>query len=299
MNNLSLHAIRSFLLVTQHGSFTAAANAAGMSKANLSQQVSELEARLGAQLFVRTTRKLRLTEVGEGYFRQCEAAMQQLDAAADWASQSTRKLTGSIRINSVGGPIGEELVAASVVSFQKEHPGIQVYLDFSSPKVDLIEKHYDLVVRMGELPDSTLIARKLHQVRTCYVASPDFIAQHGSIKEPEDLSNLPLITGSVDHWALTRKGETRLVHVQNGIRLISGRAMRLAALEGLGVTRLADIYVQRDIAAGRLINVLPNWTQTTPLFMVSPPLRHQLHRVKTLMDYLQPRFAIAYEAGLT
>lgn len=295
MNNLSWRSIRAFLHVAQHGSFTAAAEAAGMSKANLSQQVSDLEARLGVQLLVRTTRKLRLTEVGEGYFERCEKAMQELDIAAEWAKQATTQLTGTIRMNCVGGLIGEDLVAPAVIAFLKDYPGLDVQLDFSSVKVDLIEKQYDLVIRMGALPDSSLISRKLHEIKTRYVASPDFLKIHDPIYDPNDLAHLPLICGSVDHWTLSNGAERRLVHVQNGIRLISGRAMRLAALEGLGVCRLGDVYVQRDIASGALVEILPNWSETTPLYMVSPPLHYQLRRVKTLMDFLRPRFIKGYD----
>lgn len=296
MNNLSLRSIRSFLAVAQYGSFTAAADMMGMSKANLSQQVSDLEARLGVQLLVRTTRKLRLTEVGEGYFERCEKAMEELDVAAEWANQATRQLTGTIRMNCVGGLIGEDLVAPVVIEFLKDYPELDVQLDFSSIKVDLLEKQYDLVIRMGALPDSSLILRKLHEIRTRYVASPDFVATYGPITSPDDLSQLPLICGSVDHWTLSNGGERHQVHVQNGIRLISGRAMRRAALEGLGVSRLGDVYVQRDIASGALVEILPQWSEVTPLYMVSPPLHYQLRRVKELMDFLRPRFIKGYEA---
>lgn len=296
MNNISWRSIKAFLAVAQHGSFTAAADAIGMSKANLSQQVTDLEARLGVQLLVRTTRKLRLTEVGEGYFERCEKAMEELDIAAEWAQQATMQLTGTIRMNCVGGLIGEDLVAPAVIAFLKDYPGLDVQLDFSSVKVDLIEKQYDLVIRMGALPDSSLISRKLHEIKTRYVASPRFMEGNGPICDPEDLSQLPLICGSVDHWTLSNGAERRLVHVQNGIRLISGRAMRLAVLEGLGVARLADVYVQRDIDQGNLVEILPNWSETTPLYMVSPPLHYQLRRVKELMDFLKPRFIDGYKA---
>lgn len=117
---------------------------------------------------------------------------------------------------------------------------------------------------MGTLPDSTLIARKLHQIKTHYGASLDFLACHGPISRPEDLAPLPLITGSVDHWTLKRGQDTRLIHVSNGLKIISGRTMRLAALEGLSITRLAYLYVERDLAAGRLLKLLPDWSEDTP-----------------------------------
>ena len=296
MNNISWRLIRAFLSVAEHGSFTAAAEAQGLSKANMSQQVSELEASLGVQLIHRTTRKLRLTEIGEGYYERCTKAMRHLDSAADWASQSKAELRGTIRMNAVGGPIGEDVLAPLLIEFQKEHPNVQLQLDFSSIRVDLIEDHYDLVLRMGELPDSTLIGRKLTTLTTRYVASPDFLALHDPIKKPEDMIGLPLIYGSVNHWIFKQGNKQRIIHAEGGIKLISGRAMRHAALAGLGITRTADLYIKRDLQAGRLVELLPDWAEETPLSLICPPTRHQLARVRALMDHLQAHFKARYDA---
>ncbi|WHI51691.1 LysR substrate-binding domain-containing protein [Microbulbifer sp. MLAF003] len=295
MNKLSWRAIRAFLSVAEYGSFTAAAEHSGFSKANLSQQVSELEAALGVQLLYRTTRKLRLTEIGEGYYQRCKLAMQQLDTAAEWASQSKAGIKGSIRINAVGGVIGEELIAPLVIDFQRKYPEVRVHLDFSSVRVDLVEEQYDLVIRMGTLPDSSLIVRKLHNIKTRYVASPDFLSTHGPITKPSDLSLVPLVYGSVDQWVMTRGKAQQVVQANQGIKLVSGRAMHLASLAGLGVTRLADVYVQADIAGNRLVEILPGWSESTILSMVCPPLKHQLIRVRSLMEWLKERFPNAYQ----
>jgi len=144
-----------------------------------------------------------------------------------------------------------------VFRFQQAHPGVEAELDFSSPRVELPDSPYDLVVRMGALADSSLVARSLHRVTARYVASPEFLARRGVIREPADLRELPLICGSVDQWLLVRAREQQLVQAKNGLRIVSGRAMRQAALAGMGVTRLADVYVQADIARGDLVEVLP------------------------------------------
>ncbi len=298
MNDISWRGIRAFIAVAEHGSFTAAAEATGYSKANLSQQVSDLEAALRAQLLHRTTRSLRLTEVGEGYYQQCKRAMVMLDSAAEWASQSADDLTGRIRMNAVGGLFGDELIAPLVVSFQQHYPDVEVNLDFSSVRVDLIEEKYDLVVRMGHMPDSTLIARNLGNVHTRYVASPEFLKEHGPVEKPEDLKLLPLIYGSVDHWIMTRGKEQRIIHVEKGMKVVSGRAMRRAAIAGLGVTRLADVYCQPDIDNGQLVEVLPQWSEKTPISLVCPPVRHQLARVRALMKWISDHFGTVYEQSL-
>ena len=298
MNNISWRGIRAFILVAEHGSFTAAAEASGYSKANLSQQVSDLECSLGVQLLYRTTRQLSLTEVGEGYFHRCKQAMMELDSAAEWAGQAADELKGVIRMNCVGGPIGEELLGPLVIEFQRLNPDVEIHLDFSSVFVDLIKSHYDLVIRMGDLPDSTLVTRKLLDMNTRYVASPEFLAEQNPIEQPEDLVSLPLIYGSVDQWVLTSGDEQRTVQVSKGFKVISGRVMRQAAIAGLGVTRVGDVYVQADLDAGRLIEVLPQWSEKTPLSMVCPPLRYQLNRVRALMDFLKGHFEAGYERML-
>ncbi|MCO1336288.1 LysR substrate-binding domain-containing protein [Microbulbifer sp. OS29] len=298
MNNLSWRAIRAFILVADAGSFTAAARDNGYSKANLSQLVTELETALGIQLLYRTTRQLRLTEIGEGYYCRCKQAMQQLDSAAEWACESKGGVEGKIRINAVGGVIGEDLIAPLVIDFQQANPGVRVHLDFSSTRVNLIEDQYDLVIRMGALTDSSLIVRKLHSIKTCYVASPSFLQKHGPIAKPADLASVPLISGSVDQWLLTRDKSQQVVQVDNSTKLVSGRVMHRAALTGLGVTRLADIYVQADINSGRLVEILPGWSESTELSMVCPPLRHQLARVRNLMQWLKEGFSERYSQTL-
>lgn len=298
MNNISWRAIRSFLLVAEQGSFTKAADVSGFSKANLSQQVTDLEAALSVQLLHRTTRQLRLTELGEGYYRRCKQGMLELDGAAQWVMQATTEVKGVIHMNAVGGPIGEDLIAPLVIDFQNQYPGVEIQLDFSSVKVDLIGEQYDLVVRMGELADSSLMVQKLATVSTKYVASPSFIAQHQKIAQPQDLKGLPLIYGSVDAWVFADDKQRYHINAQ-GIKVSSGRVMRRAAIEGLGVARLADVYVQADISAGTLVEVLADWSEHTTLSLLCPPHRYQLRRVKLLMAHLKQGFVEKYHQLLT
>lgn len=291
MNDISWRGIRAFIRVAEHQSFTAAADATGASKSNLSQLVSELEAALGVQLLHRTTRQLRMTDIGQGYYERCKQAMIMLDSAAEWATDSTDEIKGKIRMNSVGGLFGEEVVAPLVLNFQHQNPGVDVALTFSSARVDLIDDQFDIVLRMGRLPDSTLIVRRLRSITTRYVASPAFLAQFGPLKTPQDLKQAPLIYGSVDHWIMTRGTEQQVIHVEDGMKAASGRVMRQAALNGLGVTRLADVYCQSDIAKGRLVEVLPDWSEETPISLVCPPVRHQLARIRALMTWFAEGFA--------
>lgn len=294
MNKIYWNGIRSFLAVAEHGSFSDAAQATGLSKASLSQQVSQLELLLDVQLLYRTTRTLRLSEVGRQYYAMCKDGYRQLDAAQEWASQANQSLRGVIKMNSVGGAIGEDVIAPLLIEFQQLHPQISIELDFSSVRVDLIKDQYDLVLRMGALPDSSLVARRLHTITTRYVASPQFVTQYANIQHPTDLNQVPLVSGSVTEWDFSQSDDRLKVSFENGFKIPNGRVMQQAALSGLGVARLADIYVQASIQRGDMIEILPEWAQSTDLWLVCPPTRHQVQRVKTIMDWLIERFAKRY-----
>jgi DNA-binding transcriptional LysR family regulator len=201
-------------------------------------------------------------------------------------------------MNAVGGLIGEELIAPLLIKFQQAHPKIDVALDFSSHHVDLMSDKYDLVMRMGDLPDSSLIARRLHSITTRYVASPEFIAKHGELSHPRDLVKIPMICGSVTEWQFVSQDERLSIDFKRGFRIANGRVMLQAAMAGLGVARLADVYVQAAITQGTLLEVLPGWSQSTPLSLVCPPSRYQLQRVKSLMDWLIEQFEPHYIEAL-
>jgi DNA-binding transcriptional LysR family regulator len=298
MNKIYWNGIRSFLAVAKYGSFSLAAEATGLSKASLSQQVSSLEQLLNVQLLYRTTRSLRLSEVGAQYYEMCKQGVDQLDAAQEWAGHTNQSLRGTIRMNSVGGMIGEEVMAPLLIQFQREHPDINVELDFSSRRVDLINDQYDLVMRMGELPDSSLIARKVHTLTTRYVASPTLISQYPPITHPQDLNQLPMICGSVTDWDFSTQDEHCSVSFTQGFKIPNGRVMLQAVQAGLGIARLADIYVQTAIDKGELIEVLPHCAHSTSLSLICPPSRYQLQRIKTLMDWLVEHFNAQYKKVL-
>lgn len=286
MDNQYWNGIRSLLWVMEYGSFTKAADKVGISKAALSQQVSQLEKELGVQLLHRTTRKMRLTEAGYLYVKRCRNAIQQLEIAQEEVLDAMQALSGVIRINTVGGLIGEELLAPVLLAFQRKYPKIEIRLDFSSHHVNLLEEHYDLVIRMGELPDSSLLGRHLLNLRTCYVASPELLQQYPKLQHPNDLKQMPLVYGSVKEWSLQKEDEQIQIKVTDGFAITNGRVMAKAAEQGLGVARVADVYVAEAIAQQRLVEVLPEWSEITPLTMLCPPARYPLHRIRVLMDWL-------------
>lgn len=295
MNNLRWRSIFFFIHVAEQQSFTKAADILGVAKSNLSQNIKDLESHLKVQLLYRNTRHVKLTEIGEQYYQKCKKSFHDLDIATQLATQESNKLEGLIKINCVGGILGEEVIAPILLKFKQENPNVNIHLDFSSNIVNLLEQNYDLVIRMGELPDSNLIVSPLKTVSTKYVANKDLLKKYGKIESPKQLENIPLIYGSVKQWSLTSLKDKYIIHIHNnGIHVTSGRVMKQAALSGLGVTRLIDVYVESDISKGRLVEILPEYAEITQLSIVSPPARYQLKRVSSLIKHLKENFAQKY-----
>ncbi|MCP8689361.1 LysR family transcriptional regulator [Marinobacterium sedimentorum] len=288
--------ITEFVAVAQAGSFTAAAQALETSKSRLSQAVSRLEKELGVTLLQRTTRRISLTDVGDAFYRQCRQGLDLLRLAVDDAQTQQQQMTGTIRINSVGGILGEQWLSPILLRFMALYPQIRVDLDFSSHRVDLSSDPFDLVVRMGELPDSSLIARPLQQLESIVCASPDFIARHGMVQHPDALSQLPAALGSLTryHFSRVRSSDAPAQqqdsiewHASSHLRCRNGHVMKQAALQGTTFTILPRIYLQAALERGTLVQLLPDWAlKPAILSLVYPQHRYRLRRVELLVDFL-------------
>ncbi|BCD90210.1 LysR family transcriptional regulator [Francisella halioticida] len=295
MNNIGWRGLHSFIHVAEQQSFTKAADILGIAKSNLSQSIKDLENQLKVQLLYRSTRHVRLTEIGQEYYKRCKKAINDLDIATQIATQENNELNGTIKINCVGGILGEDVIAPILLEFQQQYPNINIHLDFSSNRINLLDSDYDLVIRMGSLPDSNLIISALRKVSTKYVASSDFIKQYGQIIDPRQLENIPLIYGSVKQWSLISGKDNYTLHIHNNsIHVANGRVMKQATLLGLGVTRLVDIYVDSDIKNKNLVEILPEYAETTQLSIVSLPVKYQLKKINLLIKYIKQHFNERY-----
>jgi len=179
--------IKAFVKVAELGSYTRAAEALDLSRTRVSRQVMALEEALGARLIQRTTRRLHLTEAGERYLARAQGILLALEEAAAEVSSGTCTVSGWLRIN---GPMsfGTRYLAPQVARFMQAHPGLDVRLDLNDRRVDLLEEGYDLAIRIGSLPDSSLIAKRLTRCQLVFCASPEYLAQHGTPTRIEDLS---------------------------------------------------------------------------------------------------------------
>lgn len=278
--------INEFVAVAETQSFTAAAEKLSTSVANISRRVNALEEKLGVKLFVRTTRKVSLTEVGATYYQHCKPLVDGLVLAELAITQLQSTPKGKIKMTA---PVtfGEQVLAPLMHQFLVEYPQIELDLILSNQKMNLVEENFDLAVRLGRLEDSTMMARKLLDRHVFVCASPQYIEKHG---EPYTLSELKrhnCLRGSTKYWRFDEKGTERLIHVEGRMQCNSGYALVDAALKGLGIVQLPDYYVQPYLEAGELVEVLkPYRGDQEGIWALYPQNRMLTSKVRTLIDYL-------------
>lgn len=282
-------ALETFAAAVRTGSFAAAARALGVTPAMVGRRVQGLEQQYGVRLIERTTRAQRLTEAGDAFLRHAEAV---LDAAAeldDSMSSAPGQLEGRIRMT---GPatLGVSRLAGIVARFQSANPAVTVEMVLSDRRMDLIADGFDFAVRIGELPSSSMIARRIGTYLLVLVASPDFIATHGEPKRPEDLREarclINLNMSPRNRWPFSRNGESVVAEVSGGLQIDNGEALRVATIEGAGIGYAPIDLVRADLADGTLLRLLPDWqTLTLPIYLLHPS-RRVPRRVSVLLDTL-------------
>ncbi len=286
--------MRAFLRVVETGGFTEAARRLGSTQSTISKRVGALEAALGVQLLARTTRSLRPTAEGARFYEAAKAAVEAVEAAEGMVGAPDGELTGAIRL---GCPIsfGQTAIAPRLGPFLAAHPKLEMDLIVSDGFLDPVEQGADLVIRVGELRDSALRARRLGLARRAPVASPAYLAARGA---PECLADLArhdciiytrLSTGRF--WPFGDPKNPQLVPVAGRLRTDSSTMIRDAALAGLGIALAPLWLVASDLAAGRLVPLLPEARPTPlPIHAVSAPRRFTPRREAALMDHLAESF---------
>ncbi|PDT30901.1 LysR family transcriptional regulator [Rhizobium sp. L9] len=247
-----------FVSVVERGGFSAAATARRMTPSAVSKLIARLEARLGARLVNRSTRKLQLTPEGCAFYERSIAILADI-AEAERQASSGEQASGRIRINT-SASFGNHVLAPLVPAFMALHPAVTLDITHTDRIVDLMEERADVAIRTGPLKNSSLIARKLGTTSKLIVVSPDYISRHGEPRSVADLSRHCRIGFSyaraVEGWPLRENGETVSVPITPGVQVGDGEAMRHLALSGAGLARLAAFTVRADIDAGRLVPVL-------------------------------------------
>lgn len=283
--------IQTFLAVCDAGSFTAAAQTLGLSRSRVSQLVMQLEQRLGVTLLQRTTRSQHLTPEGDHFRRQCQAGLQQLDDAEHKLKLMADRLSGPVRINSVGGVLGEHYLAQLLTEIVDSHPDLEIRLDYSSQRVDLSRDPVDLVIRSGDDPGPGVAAEKIGRFEHRLCASPRYLNRMGFPHHPNDLARFNCVTGTPQSWRF-RRGNDSVEHTPKGNwRSPSSQAQLLAAEQGLGIARLSNLVLKESLQAGRVVPVLSDWQiENTTIWLVWAPRVELPKRVQMVRDHLIRRF---------
>lgn len=293
LNQVNLADIRSFVLIAQLGNFTKAAEALEVSRSHVSRQISQLEKQMGVTLLMRTTRTLKLTDAGNRFYLQCEKALNDIDQALLSAVEEIEVLQGELKINCVGGYLGEEIIAQVASRFMCQYPQITINLDFSSHRVDLIEEAFDIAFRMGKLEDAGFIARKLMNIEMGTLASPNYLAHNAPLIHPKQLSDHQCLTGSVKRWSFEHiKSQQHYdVHVNGHLQCKNGRVLLKGALDGNGIIRVPILYCQQEVEQGALKEVFTDWRIPSVDFsMIYHRDRYQPKRLKLFIDYVHQYF---------
>ncbi len=282
-----------FACVVEHRSFSGAAAAIGVSKATVSKAIARLEAQLGTALFHRTSRRLTLTDSGTALAERAGRILAEAQAAEEAAIDSAKAPSGMVRI---AAPItfGIRFVADAIADLLTEHPGIQIDLRLSDARVDIVADGYDIALRIADLPDSSLRARRLAPVQARVVAAPAYLAQHGTPRHPADLAHHAcfLYANAIGAWQFRKAdGEEAAVRPAGPLITDNGDAMMPALLAGLGIARLPDFIIDRELADGRLVEILADWSpMNIALHLLTPPSTLRPARVELVIDFLSQRF---------
>jgi DNA-binding transcriptional LysR family regulator len=289
-------AIPVFVAVVENGGFSAAARTLGISKSAVSKRVNQLEAHLGVRLLHRTTRKLSLTEAGERYFEHAAQALTAAGQAEDAVTELQGEPQGNLKISSPMS-FGRLHVAPLIPKLLQRYPKLQIDLVMDDRKVDLVAGGFDVAIRAGNLPASTLIARKLAPVRQVLCASPDYIDRYDRPGTPAELSShnclLYSYSSDANEWTLIGEGGPETVTVSGSYQVNNSEALLEALREGIGIGRLPTFVAGPDLKTGRLVKLfesyrLPDFT----IYAVFPERQYLPAKVRAFLD-----FAIEYFGG--
>lgn len=287
--------VQAFVQIARAGSISAAAVRMHLAKSVVSRRLSELEERLGAQLFNRTTRRLTLTDAGAAFLRRATALLDDLAEAEDEVGLRQTQLVGRLRI---AAPLsfGLRHLQPLLSAFASDHPCVELEVDFSDRRVDLIKEGFDLAIRIGVLADSTLMARKICPVRSVVVAAPRFWKQHGVPQRPQELSALPCLryTGQhrpevIPYWG--PKGEKGEVPASIKMFANNGEFLTQMGVDGHGYLVEPSFFVVEHIENGALQPVLCDYAWSNAnMHVVYPPTRQLSKRVRSFVDVLVAKF---------
>ncbi len=286
-------AMKVFTAIVDAGSFSAAAARLDISRPAASKQVSALEDHLGVRLLSRTTRRVSATEAGRRFYVRARDILDRMDEARAEAGDLFAKPAGVLRVNA---PVsfGREHLVGVIADYHEAYPDVSIDLALNDRVVDIVEQGFDLAVRIGELPDSSLRARKVSVCRLSLTASPDYIARKGAPSAPDDLKDHDCIvysSAAESAWRFAKGGEVQAIEASGWFRCDSGPAVVEAAAAGLGLALEPTFLTWRHVRAGELVTLLPDYAPPAlGVYAVTPPARFTPEKVRTFVDHLARRF---------
>ncbi|MDO9404148.1 MAG: LysR family transcriptional regulator [Polaromonas sp.] len=291
-----LRQLESFVAVAARGSLTAAARAEGVAPAVIGRRLDALEERLGVKLLVRTTRRLTLTHEGSAFVEDCQRLLADLANAEASVSAGGVKASGHLRITAPAG-FGRRHVAPLITRFRAEHADVTLSLNLSDRVVDLAGEGFDCAVRVGELPDSSLVSVRLADNRRLCVATPAYLARRGTPQHPGELARHDCLTLSSDAsqtrgWAFSIDGQVSYLKPGGPLDCSDGQVLHDWCLGGHGIAWRSTWEVEAEIAAGRLVVVLEDFAAPpNGIYAIFPQRKHLPLRVRLWIDFLKHHYS--------
>ena len=290
----TIDGMRTFTAVVSEGSFSRAAERLSMSPQLVSKYVAQLEARLGARLINRSTRKLSITEVGQAYYERCRDVLAEIDEMENAVGDAATAAQGTLRINAPM-TFGTMHLSTAIAEYQCKQPDVSVELTLDDRVVDILSEGYDMAIRIGRLRESSLVARKLAPIRLIVCAASEYLAQHGTPATPDDLADHECLrytlSSYVDRWRFIQGGKTHDVQVSGRFSASNGDAIRLAAMAGNGIALQPTFIVGDDIREGRLQRILADYeVEPMGLYAVYAHRKYLSGKVRTFVDFLSGYF---------
>ena len=286
---LDIEDLQTFVEVADAGGVSPAARRLGVSKSIVSRRLFRLEADLGVQLLARTTRGASLTEAGVTFREHAARVCAEIDVARETILPAG-DLRGRLRI---AAPLsfGPTHLAPVLAELARRHPLLHVHAYYSDHFVDIVAEGFDCAVRVGNLGDSNLIARRIGPIHGKLVASPDYIKEHGAPQTPDDIQMHQALLQGTETWRFIDGDKTIAVHPQGRFKADNGVALAAAAVAGLGLAALPDFLTENYLASGALVSVMPGYPSPEGgIFVVRPPGAHPARKVRVLTELLIEHF---------
>lgn len=286
---LDLNAMALFVRVVENKSFSETAKRVGIPISTVSRKISELEKSLNIRLLERSTRKLRLTEIGQEYYEYCRRGLEEFETGTLMINDKQSEISGTLRLSAPPN-LAQVLIAPMVCAFQTKYPKVNIKILISERNLDLIEDGVDVTLRVGELEDSSLIAQEIIQYRHILVSSTNYLNNSPKLKQPKDLVNHRIVTFSGWHapttWKLTNKNKTEKITMNCSLSINDYAGIIYAVEKGQGIAEIPSIICHSLIKSGRIVEILPNWhLPDTKLSIVYPSNRNISRMVRLFIDF--------------